>query len=121
MKKEIVQAFRKKRKEFSLGLYIREYFESTRYMDTLPQALGKEFPAHLHINILPEFQGLGLGSMLLDVLKKHLIEIGCPGIYLGVGWENTGAIQFYEKTGFKLLKKRPFRVYYYGINLKSSE
>ncbi len=121
MKKEIVRAFRKKRKEFSIGLYFREYFESTRYVDTLPRALEKEYPAHLHINILPGFQGQGLGVMLMDVLKKHLIEIGCPGIHLGVGRENTGAIRFYEKTGFKLLKKHPFRIFYYGIKLKSTE
>lgn len=121
MKKEIVRAFRKKRKEFSLCLYLREYFESTRYLDALPRNLEKEYPAHLHINILPGYQGQGLGVMLMDALKKHLIEIGCSGVHLGVGWENTGAIRFYEKTGFKLLKKRPFRVFYYGIKLKSTE
>ncbi len=121
MKKEIVRAFRKKRKEFPPGLYLREYFESTRYRDTLPRDLKKAYPAHLHINILPGFQGQGLGVMLMDVLKKHLLENGCPGIHLGVSRKNTGAIRFYEKTGFKLLNKRPFRLCYYGIRLRNTK
>jgi len=121
MKKEIVRAFQKKRKDFSFYLYLREYFESTRYLDTLPRCLEKEYPAHLHINILPGFQGQGLGVMLMDTLKKHLIEIGCPGVHLGVGRENTGAIRFYEKTGFKLLKKRPIGVLFYSFKLIKSK
>ncbi len=121
MKKEIAAAFRKQRGKFPPGLYIREYFESTRYLDTLPRSLEKEYPAHLHINILPGYQGQGLGVVLIDALKKHLVEIGCPGIHLGVGWENTGAIRFYEKTGFILLKELPDRMFYYGIRLKNTK
>lgn len=118
MSVEISKAFRKQRKNFSPGLFfIREYLESSWYVDTLPRRIEKAYPAHLHIDILPEYQGRGIGIMLLGRLKKHLKEYGCPGIHLGVGKENTGAIRFYEKAGFNLLKKQLFGVYYYGIKL----
>ena len=116
MKKELSRAFRKQWRNLSPGLFIREYLESTRYIDTLPGKLEKEYPAHLHINIHPDYQGLGLGVMLIDALREHLREIGCPGIHLGVGKKNSGAIRFYERNGFRLLKNS-FEVLYYGIKL----
>ncbi len=117
MKKEIKQALRKQRKEFPLGMYIREYIESVHYTNSLPRNMEQQYPAHLHINILPEHQGKGLGVMLIKSLVDHLKDMGCSGVHLGVSRNNTGAIRFYERTGFKLLKKRRFGTLYYGLKL----
>jgi len=62
-----------------------------------------EYPAHLHIDILPEYQGLRLGTKLIDKLVTHLRQKNIPGLMLSVANDNTGAQHFYEKYGFDVL------------------
>ncbi|MDL2294179.1 GNAT family N-acetyltransferase [Ruminococcaceae bacterium OttesenSCG-928-D13] len=78
--------------------------------------LHAAYPAHLHIDILPGHQGQRLGARLLDAGTAHLAAQGCPGLMLGVGLDNTGAIRFYQRHGFSLLEHRP-GVDYYGLRL----
>jgi ribosomal protein S18 acetylase RimI-like enzyme len=59
-----------------------------------------EFPAHLHIDLLPSTQGQGFGRVLMHRLLTALDEAGVPGVHLGVADENTGAKAFYAKLGF---------------------
>ncbi|WP_082609048.1 GNAT family N-acetyltransferase [Oerskovia sp. Root918] len=56
-------------------------------------------PAHLHIDLLPEAQGGGWGRRLVERLVDQLVALDVPGLHLGVGSENTGAIAFYERLG----------------------
>lgn len=58
------------------------------------------FPAHLHIDMLPEAQGRGWGRRLVAVLLAQLAMEGVPGVQLGVGARNTGAQKFYRRLGF---------------------
>lgn len=61
------------------------------------------YPAHLHIDILPAGQGLGLGHQLIDLFLKQLQSLGVPGVHLGVSGSNSRAIQFYQRCGFTVL------------------
>ena len=70
-----------------------------------PREFAADYPAHLHIDLLPETQGKGCGRALVETLCAHLREIGVKGVMLDVGADNTGAIAFYNKCGFKVLKK----------------
>lgn len=67
--------------------------------------LWDEFPAHLHINLLPEYQRRGWGVQLIGALVERLREEECRGLYLGVGASNTGAVKFYEHDGFSRFAK----------------
>lgn len=58
------------------------------------------FPAHLHIDLLPEVQGRGFGRVLIRTFLDALRARGVPGVHLGVSAENTSAIRFYERLGF---------------------
>jgi ribosomal protein S18 acetylase RimI-like enzyme len=58
------------------------------------------FPAHLHIDLLPELQGQGMGRRLIDTLRTALAERGVPGVHLGMDAANTGARAFYDRLGF---------------------
>lgn len=58
------------------------------------------FPSHLHIDLLPRVQGRGAGRAGIDTLFAALRDAGSPGVHLGVGARNTGAIAFYERLGF---------------------
>lgn len=62
--------------------------------------LLRQYPSHLHIDLLPEVQGQGWGRRLVDRLFAQLVERGSPGVHLGVGTANTGAIEFYRRLGF---------------------
>lgn len=61
----------------------------------------KKYPAHLHIDILNEYQGKGYGSQLMDTLLDKLRSMNIPGVMLIVDKSNTGAQRFYERAGFK--------------------
>lgn len=63
------------------------------------------YPAHLHIDLLPEAQGQGLGRRLVGVLADALRERGIPGLHLTAGATNAGAIAFYERIGFTVLSR----------------
>ncbi|MBM7503979.1 GNAT family N-acetyltransferase [Agromyces aurantiacus] len=58
------------------------------------------YPAHLHIDLLPEYQGRGLGRRLIDTLRAALAERGVPAVHLGMDPANTRARAFYERLGF---------------------
>jgi ribosomal protein S18 acetylase RimI-like enzyme len=59
-----------------------------------------EFPAHLHIDLLPRAQGQGMGRRMMDTLLARLTELGSPGVHLGMHATNTRAQAFYTKLGF---------------------
>ncbi|MBU2507724.1 MAG: GNAT family N-acetyltransferase [Bacteroidetes bacterium] len=63
----------------------------------------KDYPAHLHIDILPELQGQGIGRKLMDTFIAKLKELNVPAMHLEVGKSNLNAIQFYEKMGFHII------------------
>ena len=63
----------------------------------------KEYPAHLHIDLLLECQGQGFGRKLIKTLIEHLQEQKITGLMLDVGTDNVGARAFYKKCGFKEL------------------
>lgn len=70
----------------------------------LNKKLYRKYPAHLHIDILPSFQGKGGGKKLIAELEKHLRLKGVKGIRLGVGADNLRAHKFYEREGYSLVR-----------------
>lgn len=64
-----------------------------------------EYPAHLHIDLLPELQGKGIGRSLINVFLNELKTKKCTGIHLGVNSKNSGAIEFYKKMDFLILQQ----------------
>lgn len=64
---------------------------------------GERFPAHLHIDLLPELQGQGWGRRLIDALVAALRERGVTGLHLVASAGNTGAVAFYPRVGFMRL------------------
>ena len=67
----------------------------------------RDFPAHLHINLLPRLQGLGLGRSLIERLLEQLRSRTVPGVHLGVSATNSRAIAFYEHLGFRQIDSEP--------------
>ena len=59
-----------------------------------------DHPAHLHINLLPGYQGRGHGRTLMTTFLAALRARGVPAVHLGVASANTGARAFYARMGF---------------------
>lgn len=66
-----------------------------------------EYPAHLHIDLLPELQRRGLGRMLIETLADALRARGVRGLHLVADPSNTSAIAFYSRLGFVALPAEP--------------
>lgn len=64
-----------------------------------------QYPAHLHIDLLPRAQGQGFGTQLIESLLGLLQAAGAVGVYLEMSAENTRAYHFYVKLGFHELKR----------------
>ncbi len=72
----------------------------------------REYPAHLHINLLFPYRRMGLGRRLMDALESALRRQNCPGVSLCVNSRNQGAMRFYERCGFQKLGRQPGSVAY---------
>lgn len=66
-----------------------------------------EWPAHLHVDLLPRAQGLRLGGKLMQILLDQFKTAGVTGIHLGVDPSNQRALAWYPKQGFALLYEQP--------------
>ena len=65
----------------------------------------EQYPAHLHIDMLPPFQGAGHGRALMETFYAAAAQAGAAGVYVAVTTANTRALGFYHRLGF-----RPFEV-----------
>ena len=63
-----------------------------------------EYPAHLHIDLLPRAQGHGVGRRLMETFLGTLRRRGVGGVHLGVDPRNHNAIGFYTRLGFARLE-----------------
>jgi ribosomal protein S18 acetylase RimI-like enzyme len=59
------------------------------------------WPAHLHIDLLPEARGGGVGRRLVATWFETLRREEVAGCHLGTWAENAGAIAFFESVGFR--------------------
>ncbi len=58
------------------------------------------YPAHLHIDLLPGWQGQGHGRTLMRTLLQALQDEGVPAVHLSMVTANTPARAFYDRLGF---------------------
>ena len=65
------------------------------------ELIDERWPSHLHINLLPVARGTGLGATLMKSWLEQLRHSGSRGCHLGTLVENTRAVLFFEKMGFK--------------------
>lgn len=66
-----------------------------------------DYPAHLHINVHPDWQRSGIGSLLLAAYEDNLINHSVQGYHLGVAGNNQVGISFYQKKGLVKIGQIP--------------
>jgi ribosomal protein S18 acetylase RimI-like enzyme len=62
-----------------------------------------QYPAHLHIDLLPAFQGAGYGRALMATFCDAVTKTGAVGVHVTVVADNLPAIGFYRRLGFEPL------------------
>jgi ribosomal protein S18 acetylase RimI-like enzyme len=82
-----------------LGFVIAEHFRSRR----ASRSTGKI----ITIDIVPEAQHGGLGSLLISSAEAELKTAGCDYVSLEVAVDNQPAISFYKKHDYSVLKVLP--------------
>jgi len=73
-------------------------FSDIGYFNSI-SALTRRYPAHLHVNLAPEFRGRALGRQLVEAFMGDAARAGCPGVHVvtATGMRN---VAFYERNGF---------------------
>jgi ribosomal protein S18 acetylase RimI-like enzyme len=61
-------------------------------------------PAHLHINLLPDYQGAGHGRELMTTFLESVAAVGARSCHLTVRAVNTGALRFYDRLGWRRIE-----------------
>lgn len=63
-----------------------------------------DYPAHLHIDLLPEYQRIGLGGKLMSLFLDALRDANVPAVHLGYSNRNVRGAAFYRKMGFHVIE-----------------
>lgn len=86
--------------------------EDISFFDSFLEVLDKvsdDYPTHFHIDILPEYQRMGIGHRLLNSLGNQLKTEGFNTLMLYSNSRSSIGYNFYIKYGFK-------EVYDFGDN-----
>lgn len=70
-----------------------------------PADLVEQYPAHIHMNLLPRLRGQGVGRALVQRWVSEARAAGVRGIHLGASASNAGGIAFWQKVGFAPLRR----------------
>ena len=57
------------------------------------------FPAHLHINLAPEYRSQGIGAALIEAFAGHARRAGASGMHAVTG-RSMRNVGFYTRCGF---------------------
>ncbi|MEO8530009.1 MAG: GNAT family N-acetyltransferase [Deltaproteobacteria bacterium] len=79
------------------------YFALFRAPPRAPDVLLADYPAHLHLNILPQTQGRGNGPALAQAWLQQARSLGVTGAHVGVSATNARGLVFWQKQGFSPL------------------
>jgi ribosomal protein S18 acetylase RimI-like enzyme len=81
------------------GFIVAERFRQRR--------TAREMGRIITIDVIPESQHSGLGTLLLTSAEAELKQLGCDYVSLEVAVDNQKALRFYKKHAYAVLKVLP--------------
>ena len=82
------------------------HFADIEYFQTLAD-ICRDYPAHLHVNVAPEWRNRGLGAALIERFALWARLQSAAGIHL-VTSSTARNIPFYRRAGFRELRTFPW-------------
>jgi GNAT superfamily N-acetyltransferase len=70
-----------------------------------------QYPAHLHIGLLPDWRRKGIGTALMTAFADYLHAMGIPGYHLYVSSFHPLGLAFYRKLGLDDLGQFDWRLH----------
>jgi ribosomal-protein-alanine N-acetyltransferase len=67
------------------------------------------------IDVSPKLRRSGVGSLLLAAAEEQLAANGCRGVGLETAVDNVGALSFYKRHGYSIIRTWP-RYYANGVD-----
>jgi len=77
---------------------------SIHHPAVVPEEIVQDYPAHIHMNLLPRAQGRGIGSRLLDAWLNEAQRQGVSSVHAGVSAVNEAGLAFWTARGFEPVK-----------------
>lgn len=102
-------------KKYTFNSDVKRLFKRFFHLEASPEKsfssdilnqIKYEYPAHLHINLLPEARGQSIGHFLLQAFEEKLRTENIKGIHVFCG---KGPTPYYFKEGFKTLQQIQFQ------------
>jgi GNAT superfamily N-acetyltransferase len=59
-----------------------------------------EFPAHLHVNLAPQYRSQGIGGELIEACMADMAPTGVTGVHVVTSVDSRN-VRFYERNGFR--------------------
>jgi GNAT superfamily N-acetyltransferase len=63
-----------------------------------------EYPAHLHVNLAPQFRNRGIGGMLIGAFAADARRSGAPGMHVITSADSRN-VGFYTRNGFAAVER----------------
>lgn len=79
----------------------RDVFYPENMLQSDFPSLVEQYPAHLHVDILPSHQGQEWGYKMITILLQKLQADQISGVHLGMSAANHRAGKFYDRLGFE--------------------
>src|SRR5262245_17836405 len=80
----------------------QERFADIGYFRAAFRDLCRRYPAHLHINLAPQFRSRGIGALLIQAFATRAAEARAPGLHV-ITARGMRNVRFYTRCGFNEL------------------
>lgn len=81
-------------------------FDDIGYFERLAE-VTRIYPAHLHINLAPQFRSRGVGARLIAAFTADAAAAGVPGVHVVTG-RGVRNVRFYSANGFREVHAFPW-------------
>jgi len=78
-------------------------WESLTEDQTYHPSWMRQYPAHLHLSLLPRYQGQGIGARWVSRAEEMLLHQACSGVHVSVHPENCRAQNFFSRAGYAFI------------------
>ncbi len=77
-----------------------DYYNFLSEVKSEQRYVKQGYTAHIHMDVLEEYQDQGIDTQLLDAMQKKLAEMYVEGLFVVCSMKNERLRTYYEENGF---------------------